>query len=174
MATSNRGKTNANQQVVNISLNELDLEKVIAKPKEKSKKKRRGGLAAELKRAAKQHQTAKDNAEKRGVQVPQRLATPPEHLLDATTTPQIQALSNHLANSATAIRQLSQEPYKRVGDFGAAIKRTMTASELAAASAKAAEDRAAATAPTAVPQTNRPASYGTTTSKRQPNKCPKG
>ena len=64
---SNRGKTNANQQVVNISLNGLDLEKMM--PKEKSEKKRRGGLAAELKRAAKQHQTAKDNAEKRGVQV---------------------------------------------------------------------------------------------------------
>jgi hypothetical protein len=62
MATSNRGKTNANQQVVNISLNGLDLEKMIAKPKEKSK--RRGSLSAELKRAAKQHQTAKDNAEK--------------------------------------------------------------------------------------------------------------
>ena len=158
MATSNRGKTNAIQQVANISLKGLDLEKVIAKPKEKSKKQRRGGLAAELKRAAKRHQTAKDNAEKRGVQVPQHLAVPPGHLFDATTTPQIQALSNHLANSATAIRQLSQEPYKRVGDFGAAIKRTMTPTELAAASAKAAEDRAAATASTAstalvVPQT---------------------
>ena len=64
MTTSNRGKTNANQQIVNVHLNGLDLEKVIAKPKEKSKKKRRGGLAAELKRAAKQHQMAKDNAEK--------------------------------------------------------------------------------------------------------------
>ena len=38
MATSNRVKTNANQQVVNISLNGLDLENMIAKPKEKSKK----------------------------------------------------------------------------------------------------------------------------------------
>jgi hypothetical protein len=64
-----------------------------------------------------------------------------------------------LANSATAIRELSATSYKRVGDFGSALKRTMTATELAAASAKAAEDRAAATAPVAstaaaaVPQT---------------------
>ena len=129
MATSNCGKTNANQQVVNINLNGLNLEKFVAKPEEKSKKKRRGGLALELKQAAKDHQSAKDNAEKRGV-----LASPPDHLLDATTTPQIQALSNHLANSATAIRQLSASPYKRVGDFGAAIKRSMTAEELTAAS----------------------------------------
>ena len=181
MTTSNRGKTNANQQVVNISLNGLDLEKTISKPKEKSKKKRRGGLAAELKRAAKQHQTAKDNAEKRGVQVPQHLAAPPDDLLAATTTPQIQALSNYLASSATAIRQLSAAPYKRVGDFGAAIKRTMTPAELAAASAEAAEDRAAATASTAstaaVPQTvdqSATARRYDVTSKRQPNKCPKG
>ena len=107
MTTANRGKTNANQQVVNINLNGLDLEKMVAKPKEKSKKKRRGGLAAELKRAASEHQSAKNAAEKRGVQVPQHLAVPPDHLLDATTTPQMQALSNHLANSATAIRSLS-------------------------------------------------------------------
>ena len=93
---------------------------MIAKPKEKFKKRRRGGLAAELKRAAKQRQTAKDNAEKRGVQVPQHLAAPPDHLLNATTSSQIQALSNNLANSATAIRQLSAAPYKRVGDFGSA------------------------------------------------------
>ena len=121
---------------------------MVAKPKEKSTKKRPGGLAAELKRAAREHQSAKNIAEKRGVQVPQHLATPLDHLLDATTTPQIQALSNHLANIATAIRSLSATPYKRVGNFGSAIKRTnpMTATELAAASTKVAEDRAAAAA----------------------------
>jgi len=149
MTATNRGKTNANQQIVNINLNGLDLEKVISEESKGVKPgKRRGGLAAELKRSAKQHQSAKDAAERRGVQIPQHLAIPPERLLDATTTSQIQSLSDHLTNSAIAIRQLSAEPYKRVGDFGEAIKRTnpMTAEELAAASAKAAADRAAAAA----------------------------
>ena len=70
MATSNRSKANANQQVFHANLNGLDLKKMVATPKAKSTKKRRGGLAAELKRAAREHQSAKKAAEKRGVQVP--------------------------------------------------------------------------------------------------------
>ena len=114
MATSNCGKTNANQQVVNINLNGLNLEKFVAKPEEKSKKKRRGGLALELKRAAKYHQSAKDNAEKRGV-----LASPPDHLLDATTIPQItwqtvqQRSDNclhHRTSGSVILAQLSSVP----------------------------------------------------------------
>jgi hypothetical protein len=120
---SNKARTNANQQIVNINLGEL-LSKTHAKKTEKPATppkamppKREKSLARELRSAAAKFEAAKDKAEASGVVIPQGMRTIPDHLQDAQSEAGIRQLVSHLNTGAAQIRSLLPAR-QRVGDFG--------------------------------------------------------